>query len=66
MTTWGIINEIVSKGKIDEVYKILSDMVLAQKEMYSNQLSEKNACLSAIKKINNGKNKAIDNLCGND
>lgn len=62
MTTQDIICEIVSQRKVDEIYKILSDMILRQKEEYNEELKEYRASLIAIRKINKGKNKAIDAL----
>lgn len=62
MTTQDIIREIVSQRKVDEIYKILSDMILRQKKEYNEELKEYRASLIAIRKINKGKNKAIDAL----
>ena len=62
MTTQDIIREIIGQGKIDEIYKILSDMILRQKEEYNEELKEYRASLIAIRKINKGKNDAIDAL----
>lgn len=62
MTTQDIICEIVSQRKVDEIYKILSDMILRQKKEYNEELKEYRASLIAIRKINKGKNKAIDAL----
>ena len=62
MTTQDIIREIIGQGKIDEIYKILSDMILRQKKEYNEELKEYRASLIAIRKINKGKNKAIDAL----
>ena len=62
VTTQDIIREIIGQGKIDEIYKILSDMILRQKEEYNEELKEYRASLIAIRKINKGKNEAIDAL----
>ena len=62
MTTQEIIREIVSQSKVDEIYKILSDMILESKKREEKLNAEYRACLRAIKKINNGKNDAIDAL----
>lgn len=62
MTTQEIIQEIVSQHKVDEVYKILYDMILESKKQQENLNAEYRSCLKAIKKINNGKNDAIDAL----
>lgn len=62
MTTQEIIREIVSQGKVDEIYRILSDMILESKKYQESLNAEYRSCLKAIKKINNGKNDAIDTL----
>lgn len=62
VTTQEIVKEIVGQGKIDEIYKILSDMILRQKAEWNEELKEYRASLIAIKKINKGKNEAIDAL----
>ena len=62
VTTQEIIREIVSQSKVDEIYKILSDMILEYKKQQANLNAEYRACLRAINKINNGKNDAIDAL----
>ena len=41
MTTQDIICEIVSQRKVDEIYKILSDMILRQKKEYNESVKEK-------------------------
>ena len=58
MTTQEIIMEIVNQGKVDEIYKTLSDMILESK----NRKEQLNAEYRAIKKINGGRNDAIDAL----
>ena len=62
MTTQEIIREIVSQHKVDEIYRILSDMILESKKRKEELNAEYRECLRAIKKINNGKNDAIDAL----
>lgn len=62
MTTQDIITEIVNQGKVDEIYKTLSDMILESKNRKEQLNAEYRACLRAIKKINAGKNDAIDAL----
>ena len=62
MTTQEIIQEIVSQSKVDEIYRILSNMILESKKQQENLNAEYRSCLKAIKKINNGKNDAIDVL----
>lgn len=62
VTTHEIVKEIVSQGKVDEIYKILSDMILRQKAECNEEIKEYRASLIAIRKINKGKNEAIDAL----
>ena len=62
MATHEIVKEIVSQGKVDEIYKILSDMILRQKAECNEEIKEYRASLIAIRKINKGKNEAIDAL----
>ena len=62
MTTQEIIMEIVNQGKVDEIYKTLSDMILESKNRKEQLNAEYRACLKAIKKINGGRNDAIDAL----
>lgn len=62
MTTHEIVKEIISQGKVDEIYKILSDMILRQKAEFNEEIKEYRASLIAIRKINKGKNEAIDAL----
>ena len=46
-----------------EAIKMLTDLVRADKEVSDKQNAEMASCLVAIKKINKGKNEAIDALC---
>ena len=62
MTTQEIIMEIVNQDKVDEIYKTLSDMILESKNRKEQLNAEYRACLKAIKKINGGRNDAIDAL----
>ena len=62
VTTQEIVKEIVSQGKVDEIYKILSDMILRQKAECNEEMKEYRASLIAIRKINKGKNEEIDAL----
>lgn len=62
MTTQEIIQEIVSQHKVDEIYRILSDMILESKKREEKLNAEYRASLIAIRKINKGKNEAIDAL----
>jgi hypothetical protein len=58
-----IIAEITDNNLEVEVYKILHNMILESYEKELNYSMEQSASLKAIKKINQGKNKAIDALC---
>ena len=60
MTTQEIIREIVSQNKIEEIYRILSNMILESKKHQENLNAEYRSYLRAINKINNGKSDAID------
>lgn len=62
MKTDEIIEEIVNKNKVEEVLKILLDILIEQKNNYKESDLERKASLVAIRKINNGKNEAIDAL----
>ena len=62
VTTQEIIMEIVNQDKVDEIYKTLSDMILESKNRKEQLNAEYRACLKAIKKINGGRNDAIDAL----
>lgn len=62
MKTDEIIEEIVRENKVEEVLKILLDILIEQKNNYKESDLERKASLVAIRKINNGKNEAIDAL----
>ena len=62
MKTGEIIEEIVKGNQVEEVLKILLDILIEQKNNYKESDSERKASLVAIRKINNGKNEAIDAL----
>lgn len=62
MKTDEIIEEIVKENKVEEVLKILLDILIEQKNNYKESDLERKASLVAIRKINNGKNEAIDAL----
>lgn len=62
MKTDEIIEEIVRGNKVEEVLKILLDILIEQKNNYKESDLERKASLVAIRKINNGKNEAIDAL----
>ena len=57
------ITVICRLGQEWEAIKMLTDLVRADKEISDKQNAEMSSCLKAIKKINNGKNEAIDALC---
>lgn len=62
MKTYEIIEEIVRENKVEEVLKILLDILIEQKNNYKESDSERKASLVDIRKINRGKNGAIDAL----
>ncbi len=62
MKTDEIIEEIVRENKVEEVLKILLDILIEQKNNYKESDLERKASLVAIRKINRGKNEAIDAL----
>lgn len=62
MKTDEIIEEIVRESKVEEVLKILLDILIEQKNNYKESDLERKASLVAIRKINGGKNEAIDAL----
>ncbi len=62
MKTDEIKEEIVRENKVEEVLKILLDILIEQKNNYKERDSERKASLVAIRKINRGKNEAIDAL----
>lgn len=62
MKTNEIIEEIIRGNQLEEVLKILLDILIEQKQNYMESDQERKASLIAIRKINNGKNEAIDAL----
>lgn len=62
MKTDEIINEIVKTNKVDEILIILLDILIEQKNNYKESDLERKSSLMAIRKINKGKNEAIDAL----
>lgn len=62
MRTENIIEEIIRENKTEEVLKILTDILINQKENYMEAMREYKNSLVAIHKINKGKNEAIDSL----
>lgn len=57
------ISVIRGLGQEWEAIKMLTDLVRTDKETSDKQNAEMASCLAAIKKINKGKNEAIDALC---
>lgn len=57
------INVIKDAGREWEAITLLLDWIKTDKETADSQNAEMSACLRAIKKINRGKNRAIDALC---
>lgn len=62
MTTSEIIEEIVRENKVDEVFKICTELLIEQKNNYREAMTEYKTCLRAIHKINKGKNDGINAL----
>lgn len=62
MKTGEIVEEIIRGNQAEEVLKILLDILIEQKNNYKESDLERKASLVAIRKINNGKNEAIDAL----
>jgi hypothetical protein len=58
-----IVTEIVENHLEVEIYNILHTIILAAYKKETNKNYEQQACLTAIRKINQGKNEAIDALC---
>lgn len=58
-----ILNEIYGKGLQKQVYMILHSAVMEDYKSLVKENMEHSASLAAIKKINRGKNDAIDALC---
>lgn len=63
VTLLDAISVIRGLGQEWEAIKMLTDLVKADKEITDKQNAEMSSCLRAIKKINKGKNEAIDALC---
>lgn len=62
MTTTEIIKEIIKGDKVEEIFKICSELLIEQKNNYRDTMTEHKACIRAIHKINKGKNDGIDAL----
>lgn len=62
MKTSEIIEEIVRGNQTEEVFKILTDLLIEQKNNYKEGMQEYRSCLKAIHKINGGKDDSIDTL----
>lgn len=58
-----ILADIMDNNLEVEVYRILHTMILKSYEKTVSENKEARASLRAIKKLNDGKNKAINNLC---
>ncbi|MSA02196.1 hypothetical protein GKG47_09105 [Lactonifactor sp. BIOML-A3] len=63
MTLEEILTEIYNQGMKIQVYKILHAAVMEDYNKLLNENRECSASLTAIKKINKGRNEAIDALC---
>ena len=63
MTLEEIIKEIYTQGLQRRIYMILHSAVMASYDSIIDENMEYGASLAAIKKINKGKNDAIDALC---
>lgn len=68
MTTSEILAELrsVDDSTRREVFLVLSKMIVSDLHKLDNENSRMSAQLRAIKKINRGKNEAIDALCERD
>lgn len=62
MRTDEIIEEIIRGNQTEEVFKILTDILIEQKTNYMEAMKEYKNSLAAIHKINKGKDEAIDSL----
>ena len=63
MTVEIILNEIHKGGYEYQVFDYLSKYLIKENTRLEKQNSEYRATIRTIKKINRGKNDAIDNLC---
>ena len=63
MTVEEILNEIHKGGYEFSVFEYLSKYLIKENTRLEKQNSEYRATIRTIKKINRGKNDAIDNLC---
>jgi len=61
-----IVSEIIENNLEVDIYNILHTIVLTKYKKEINKNYELGACLTAIRKINRGKNEAIDALCEED
>lgn len=62
MKTSEIIEEIVKGDHVEEVFRILLDIIIEQKNNYKEGCHEYKSCLRAIHKLNKGRNEGIDSL----
>ncbi len=63
MTYEEAIKTIISQGKEIDAINFLSNSLYKYINKLDQENSEMSSCLRAIKKINKGKNEAIDALC---
>lgn len=63
MTQTEILTEIYKENLQVEIYDFLHKEVLRLYQKEQNENAQLNACLTAIRKINKGRNDAIDALC---
>lgn len=61
-----IINIITQQGLEDAVYGVLHSIIMKDYLKVREKNAEYNSTITAIKKINQGKNEAIDALCESD
>jgi len=58
-----ILTDIMDNNLEVEIYKILHNMILKSYDRVVDENRDNKAKLNVIKKINNNKNEAINNLC---
>ena len=63
MTVEIILNEIHKGGYEHQVFEYLSKYLIKENTRLEKQNSEYKATINLIKKLNQGKNKLIDNVC---
>lgn len=62
MDFYDLIIKIIEKGRQEEAINMLAKSMAEDISKLRCELSEKSSYLKAIRKINKGKNEAIDNL----